>query len=126
MNKPRTLIVALVFGYCSILQTENTFAETKIEFPLLATLDVGQAPHQISFSADGRRAYIAAAGSDWIAEVDAETFEMQRKIPAPNVPLGVIPLADGKSLAVSQFSIDALVRINLDNQKEVARLDGTG
>lgn len=126
MNKTRLLIVVLVYAYCSISQVEIAFAETKIEFPLLATLDVGQAPHQISFSADGRRAYIAAAGSDWIAEVDAVTFEMRDKIPAPNVPLGVIPLADGESLGVSQFSIDALVRIDLGNEEETARLDVGG
>jgi hypothetical protein len=76
MNKTRLLTVALVRGCCSILHADDIFSEAKIGFPVLATLDVSQAPHQISFSADGRRAYIAAAGSDWIAEVDVVTFAL--------------------------------------------------
>lgn len=126
MSRIRTLFVVITGCGIGIWPTTDSFANADVEFPLLATLDVGRAPHQISFSADGRKAYVAAAGSDWIAEVDAATFELQRKIVAPNVPLGVIPLADGEALGVSQFGINALVKINLQNQQEVARLDVGG
>lgn len=123
----RRLTLFVKFAACGcLLPGASAVAGAEIEFPLLATLDVGQAPHQISFSADGRRAYIAAAGSDWIAEIDTVTFKLQRKIPAPNVPLGVFPLAGGKSLGVSQFAIDALVRIDLEHERELARLDVGG
>lgn len=121
-----TLVATLVGCGIGIWPITKSFSDTKVEFPMLTTLDVGQAPHQISFSADGRKAYIAAAGSDWIAVVDAATFEFSSKIQATNVPLGVIPLADNESLGISKFAIDVLVQIDLQNHQEVARLDVGG
>ena len=51
-------------------------------FATLAVLDVGQAPHQIVFSADGKRAFVAAAGSDRITEVDVATRQVVGSRPA--------------------------------------------
>lgn len=70
-------------------------------FPVIAAVDVGLNPHQIDFSADGGVAYVAVAGSDRIAVVDARSFRIMRTIPAPGVPLGVRELPDG--LAVNRF-----------------------
>jgi len=125
--KTRPILIALLAACAmSVCLNGGRLAAAEIGFPLLATLDIGQAPHQISFSAEGKYAFVASAGSDWIAEVDAVNFSLLRKIPAPNVPLGVVPLADGRSLAVSQFAGDALRRIELQQQRETGRLDVGG
>ena len=65
-------------------------------FPVIATLELGEAPHQISFDATGRTAYVAAAGSDWVAVVDVESLRITKKLAVAETPLGVIPgRADG-------------------------------
>jgi len=83
------------------------------DYGVLARLDVGQAPHQISFSADGSTAYIAAAGSDQITMVDTRKLEISGHMAAPGVPLGVIPLTDGKSLAITRFHGEEVLRYDL-------------
>lgn len=79
-------------------------------FTTLAVLDVGQAPHQIVFSADGRRAFVAAAGSDRITEVDVATRKVVGARPVAGTPLGVAVLPDG-SLAASLFKAGAIKRL---------------
>lgn len=84
-------------------------------FRVRQVLDVGRAPHQISFSANGRRAYIAAAGSDRIVEVaipeqDDARLTVSGFREVAGTPLGVVELASG-DLAVALFSRGALVRL---------------
>ncbi|MEE8167069.1 MAG: MBL fold metallo-hydrolase, partial [Myxococcota bacterium] len=45
-------------------------------FRVLTTVDVGQNPHQIDFTPDGEAAYIAAAGSDQVVRVDAQSYRV--------------------------------------------------
>ncbi len=80
------------------------------EFEVVAQLDVGQNPHQISFSEDGRTAYVATAGEDRITVIDAVRYEIAGTIPTPGTPLGVIPLPNGKDLAVARFEAGGIVR----------------
>ncbi len=79
-------------------------------FATLAVLDVGAAPHQIVFSADGRRAFIAAAGAQRITEVDVATHKVVGSRPAAGTPLGVAVLADG-GLVASLFTAGAVARL---------------
>lgn len=79
-------------------------------FATLAVLDVGQAPHQIVFSADGKRAFVAAAGSDRITEVDVASRQVVGSRPAAGTPLGVAVLPDG-GLVASLFKGAALARL---------------
>jgi len=72
-------------------------------FDRLAQLDVGLNPHQISFSEDGRTAWIAVAGSGRIAVVDVPRLTLVGDIPTGGVPLGVIPTPNGLDLAVTRF-----------------------
>lgn len=79
-------------------------------FEILTTLDVGLAPHQISWSADGRSAWIAAAGSDRIARVDVASRTLVGAVPVDGTPLGVVELESGE-LAVARFRGERLSRL---------------
>ncbi|MDT8370169.1 MAG: hypothetical protein RQ745_13265, partial [Longimicrobiales bacterium] len=81
------------------------------DFRVLASLDVGLNPHQISFSEDGRTAWIAAAGSNAVTVLDVPGFEVVGSIPVPGVPLGVVPTPDGLDLAVARFVAGGVVRL---------------
>jgi DNA-binding beta-propeller fold protein YncE len=79
-------------------------------FEIVAQLDIGLNPHQISFSEDGRTAYVATAGEDRITVIDAVRHESVGTIPVPGTPLGVIPIPNGKDLAVARFVAGGVAR----------------
>jgi DNA-binding beta-propeller fold protein YncE len=79
-------------------------------FELIAQVDVGQKPHQISFSEDGRTAYVATAGEDRITVIDVVRHEIVGTIAVPGTPLGVIPIPNGKDLAVARFEAGGVAR----------------
>ncbi len=81
------------------------------QFEILAVLDVGLNPHQIAFTADGATAYVAAAGSDQVTEVDVGVLTVVRHIPVDDTPLGVAVLPDTVGLAVSRFGADRVARV---------------
>lgn len=81
------------------------------QFEILAVLDVGLNPHQIAFTADGATAYVAAAGSDQVTEVDVGALRVVRHIPVSDTPLGVAVLPDDVGLAVSRFGADRVARV---------------
>ncbi len=80
-------------------------------FEILAVLDVGLNPHQITFTTDGATAYVAAAGSDQVTEVDVGALRVVRHIPVEDTPLGVVVLPDNGGLAVSRFGADGVARV---------------
>lgn len=90
-------------------------------FRVRKVLDVGEAPHQIAFSADGRRAFVAAAGSEHIGEVDVETLEVIGSRPVSGTPLGVVELPSG-DLAVAQFRGAGLARLPAGGGEATAEL----
>ena len=92
----------------------------------LATVRVGLNPHQIVFSPDGERAYVAAAGSDRIAVVDARTYRVRSSIDAEGTPLGLAVLGSGASLAVARFGSDRLVRIGANAGAVLDEIDVGG
>jgi YVTN family beta-propeller protein len=79
-------------------------------FEIVAQLDIGLNPHQISFSEDGRTAYVATAGEDRITVIDAVRHESIGTIPVPGTPLGVVPIPNGKDLAVARFVAGGVAR----------------
>ncbi|MFQ5709677.1 MAG: MBL fold metallo-hydrolase, partial [bacterium] len=91
-------------------------------FRVRKILDVGKAPHQISFSADGRTAYVAAAGSNQIAVVDVASLTVARTLAVDHTPLGVVELPGSAQLAVSQFQSDRLQRLSLQGTDEIHSL----
>ncbi len=91
------------FALLATLVPPHPAASQVADFTRLAQLDLGLNPHQISFSEDGRTAWIAMAGSDRVAVVDTRAFRSVGEIEAPGVPLGVIPTPNGLDLAVTRF-----------------------
>lgn len=79
------------------------------------SIDAGKAPHQIAFSADGKVAYIAAAGSKQITVVDAMTKKVTGKIAVEATPLGVSVLANG-NIMVTQFEGDHVLELSRDGK----------
>ncbi len=90
---------------------------TSTDFVRLAELDIGLNPHQISFSEDGRTAWVATAGENRITVIDAGTLEVVGAIPVSGTPLGVVPLPNGKDLAVARFQEGGLVRIGRNGSR---------
>ena len=82
-------------------------------FRVERTIEVGAAPHGISFSRDGRRAFVAVSGADEVAVLDCETYEVLRRLPVAKAPLDVVLLGTGDALGVTQFSGDSIVRLAL-------------
>ncbi|MCH7716377.1 MAG: YncE family protein [Gemmatimonadetes bacterium] len=99
-------------------------AET--EFTVLATLDVGLNPHQIAFTDDGRTAYVAAAGSDQVVEIDATALTVTKHFPVPDSPLGVAVLPREGGLAVARFGADEIVRISFSGAEPSEGLETGG
>lgn len=110
-----TVLAVLVIGAAGVTEAGEEATGTAASFRVQQVLDVGRAPHQISFRADGRRAYVAAAGSDRITEVDIPeapgaplTVSGFREV--AGTPLGVVELPSG-DLAVALFRGGELVRL---------------
>lgn len=83
------------------------------EFRVLRRLDVGRNPHQIVFSSEGTTAYVAAAGSDQVTEVNRTTLQVVRTLSVPGAPIGVALLPGQDQLLVSRFAAGVIDRIDL-------------
>ena len=105
-TRVRTLI-ALCVCASACADGASTGSDT---FEIVAQLDVGRNPHQISFSEDGRTAYVAPAGEDRVTVVDRAHYAIAGTIPVPGTPLGVIPTPNGKDLAVARFRGEGIAR----------------
>lgn len=93
---------------------------------VLASVQVGLDPHQIAFSPDGARAYVATAGSDRVTIVDAATYRVRATLPVPGTPLGVAVLDGGSALAVTRFGSDRIVRIGANAGALLGELQAGG
>ncbi|MFQ5744620.1 MAG: MBL fold metallo-hydrolase [Acidobacteriota bacterium] len=91
-------------------------------FRTLATLKVGNNPHQIAFSADGKTAYVAAAGSDRVTQMDVGSYRVAGTLAVEATPLGVSVLPRGQGLLVTQFAADAILRYGAGNGSPEGRL----
>ncbi len=82
-----TLVLALTLAQAAC---SGGPASSPDDFELVAQLDVGRNPHQISFSEDGRTAYVATAGEDRVTVIDAA-----RQVGADRSGLGGIECVGG-------------------------------
>jgi YVTN family beta-propeller protein len=57
---------------------------------ILATVDVGVRPWGIALSRDGRKLYTANGPSNDVTVVDTESMKVLKKIPAGELPWGVV------------------------------------
>ena len=55
----------------------------------LITIPVGIQPQYITFSPDGRYAYVVAEGSNWVAVIDTETLSVVERISVGHSPIGI-------------------------------------
>lgn len=98
-------------------------SQTKVQHRIRGRLQVGRAPHQIVFSADGSQAFLAAAGSDRVAQIDVAQMSLVRDLRFPDTPLGVQLLDDGQALAVTAFQGTELRKISLEDAKVLNKLE---
>lgn len=78
-------------------------------FRVIRRLPLGKNPHQITFSPDGRWAYVAIAGDVRIARVDVASLTPAGAMPVADAPLGVYALATD-DLLVTRFGGDVIER----------------
>jgi YVTN family beta-propeller protein len=57
---------------------------------IVATVDVGVRPWGIALTSDGRKLYSANGPSNDVTVVDVETMKVLKKIPAGELPWGVV------------------------------------
>jgi len=88
---------------------------TPQEFRVLARLHLGGDPQQIVFTRDGRTAYVAVAGSNLVARVDALDLTTTMSWPVPGTPVGVILTPDERRLAVSRSGSSGVLVYRLDD-----------
>lgn len=79
-------------------------------FNIEATIEVGEAPHGIRFSADGDTAYVALSGEGAIAVVDLTSSSVVEKWEAGTTPLDLIATSEG--WLVTQFRDSVLLRLD--------------
>ncbi len=91
-------------------------------FRVLARIVVGKNPHQITFTPDGATAYVAAAGSDRITQVDARSRRVVSALAVPGTPLGVVVAPSGKELFVSRFAADQILRFRIGEKEPIGHV----
>lgn len=117
------LLLAVALTACG----SGTGSGSDAGFVMVGSLDVGRNPHQISFSEDGRTAWVAVAGEDVISVVHVERFELMGTIPGPASPLGVVPMPNGVDLAVTSFAEGGVHRFTRNGSRLGGdRLTGAG
>ncbi len=105
-----------------LLAALATAPASALELYWAGEFEVGKAPHQIAFSADCRRAYIAAAGSARLGVVDTAALRVLPPVAVEGVPLGVAPSAADR-LVVSRFDGSTVSEVLLPGGDVVSVLD---
>ncbi len=91
---------------------------------VVATIPVGQVPHQVAISTETHRIVASNTADNTITIIDLDTWK-----PAATLTLGVEPEhmelnADGTLLAVGNIGAGTLSLVSLATAREVARVDG--
>lgn len=112
---PITLFKTRTARYLLAILTAMSFncpaSEGLPHIKVIKIIKSGRAPHQIAFSTDGATAYIAAAGSDRIDEIDTRALSWKSAIAASQVPLGVA-VTPANKLLTSRFHDSHISLIN--------------
>ncbi len=80
---------------------------------VVASIPVDQNPQDITWSTDGRFAYVATVTADAVAVINAETFEVTARLPVGDGPTSVAVLPDGSRAYVSVLNAGVLVPLDL-------------
>lgn len=91
-------------------------------FTIIRRLKLGRNPHQISFSPDGRWAYVAIAGDDQIARIDVPSMTPAGALNIPQTPLGVLAVATD-DLLITRFGGSIIERRRWGAEEPVAMLE---
>ncbi len=116
----------ILLAPCLLLAMPAAHAQAKGDaWSVRARLAIGRAPHQISFDATGRNAWIALAGDDQLAVVDATTHAVKKRIPCAGTPLGVAQIQQSTAWA-SRFGSKSLTRFDPQGQTKATLQVGAG
>ncbi len=114
MGRPKSGPGRLVPGLVALATACGPGPEAAVEaegpFLIGSTIEVGEAPHGIRFSAHGDTAYVALSGEGQIAVVDLTTQSVRTRWDAGQTPLDLIQIEDG--WLVSQFRDSTLIRLD--------------
>jgi YVTN family beta-propeller protein len=80
---------------------------------VVASIPVGKNPQDVTWSADGRFAYVAAVNEDAVTVINAETFAVTARLPVGDGPTSIAVLPDGSRAYVSVLNAGVLVPLDL-------------
>jgi DNA-binding beta-propeller fold protein YncE len=80
---------------------------------VVKSIPVGQNPQDITWSADGRFAYVATVTEDAVAVVSADSFTVTARLPVGDGPTSVAVLPDGSRAYVSVLNAGVLAPLDL-------------
>jgi YVTN family beta-propeller protein len=106
--RPVTLPSLLLCLACSALQIAPASTESVAGFRVEATIEVGAAPHGISFANNGRSVFVAVSGADEIAGISTPAYTVLYRIAAGETPLDVMRVQETTKLITTQFRGDSL------------------
>jgi len=113
---PLVLLAAVALTACGVRDDASGSAmQGGDPFTVEATIEVGQAPHGIRFSADGDTAYVSLAGDGQIAVVDLTSSTVVEKWEAGETPLDLIATSEG--WLVTQFRDSVLLRLDHEGKR---------
>ncbi len=104
------VLLVAVWGAFAACGEASDDATSDGVYRIVSTLEVGEAPHGIRFSAGGDTAYVALSGEGRIAVVDVAARSVAAKWPAGTTPLDLIQTRDG--WLVSQFRDSTLITLD--------------
>lgn len=91
---------------------------------VVAEIEVGQRPHGVILSRDGRTAYVTNEGSDNVSIVDLESRRVVKSLPTGDAPAGLALSPDGITLFVANWFGNDISVFDLQRGVEVKRLAG--
>jgi YVTN family beta-propeller protein len=82
---------------------------------MLALLDVGETPIQLSLKPDDGQIFCSNFGSDSVSAIDTQTNEVSRTDHIANKPVNSIVSADNSTLWISNFGADSINLWSIDD-----------
>jgi YVTN family beta-propeller protein len=107
VHPTRPLVANVNYDAASVTMTDTNSNQ------VVATIPVGRNPQDITWSADGRFAYVASVEDDSVSVVDGETFTVTASLPVGDGPTSVAVLPDGSRAYVSLLNEGRLAVLNV-------------
>lgn len=90
-----------------------------------ATIPVGNGPHGMAASLDGRKVFVSLDGGTSVAVLDAASERMTGRIEVGKSPHGLALLPDGRTLLVAVYGEDRVVWVDLASEAIVGSVSVT-